>query len=146
MNPTFSSIFKTSISNLLAALLVLTAVSISSSPSNNSQAQTSTNWYEGGTLGTGNGLDWQEATHANKLATCADLLAALWQRKKLSREITRTLRTIDDFKPWAEKLVSELNDAFEPEPDPEDNRNLFQNQGVADIAIMVMVVEGWLAL
>lgn len=103
-------------------------------------------WYEGGTLHGGSGLDWQQATHANKLATSADLLASLWQKDKLSPEVRRPLRNIDDFKPLAEQLVAELDDAFAPEPDQHANRQMFANQGVADSAIMVMALKGWIAL
>ncbi|MEZ2744294.1 zinc ribbon domain-containing protein [Halopseudomonas bauzanensis] len=109
-------------------------------------AQVSVNWYEGGTLAKGSGLDWQQATTANKLATCADLLAVVWQNKKLSPEIMKTLRDVDDFKPWAVLLTAELDSAFEADPDPEQNKKMFSNQDVASTAVMVMAMSGWLAL
>lgn len=107
-------------------------------------AQASAKWYEGGTLAKGSGLDWQQATTANKLATCADLLAVTWKNKKLKPEIMNTLRNIDDFRPWAALLAAELDAAFEADPDPEQNKKMFSNQDVATMAVMIMMVNGWL--
>ena len=35
-------------------------------------------WYSGGTLHAKNGIDWQVADDANKLATCGDILTKCW--------------------------------------------------------------------
>lgn len=37
-------------------------------------------WYEGGTLQNASAITWQSASYRNKLATCADFVAAMWQK------------------------------------------------------------------
>jgi hypothetical protein len=48
-------------------------------------------WYEGGTLHKLSALDWQKATYANKLATCADFVAHAWVNKKLKNSIAKKI-------------------------------------------------------
>jgi hypothetical protein len=101
-------------------------------------------WYQGGTLHRKTALDWQNASSANKLATCADFVAGMWDKGKLKPSITRTISAVDDFRPYAQQLVGCLDAAFKPWPDPEENRRLFANQTVASFAAMGMVTMGWM--
>jgi len=103
-------------------------------------------WYEGGNLHDATALEWQEAGYSNKLATCADLLAAAYQRDKLASVVTSQVSTVDDFKPLADTLVSEINAAFKPDPDPAKNRQMFASQKVAAAAAMIMIMKGWIEL
>lgn len=101
-------------------------------------------WYEGGTLHQGNGLDWQQASYENKLATAGDLIAAAYTRKKLSPELQKAISGTDDMKVMAQELVKQLDEAFKAEPNAEENRKLFSNQQVAYFAAMIMAMSGWL--
>lgn len=101
------------------------------------------NWYEGGTLNDSNAISWQRADYDNKLASCADLIATLYNKELLAPKVRRKIRKIDDFKPYAEQLVKQLDEAFKPEPDIKKNERMYSNQGVASSALMIMLMNDW---
>lgn len=101
-------------------------------------------WYQGGTLHQASGLEWQQGDYADKLATAADLIATLKQGGSLSPEIMQSIKGVDDIKPLAAELVGQLDDAFAPEPDPEQNRMMFTNQKVSSTSVMLMALMGWI--
>lgn len=107
------------------------------------QVASTKEWYEGGTLHDKSAIEWQTASSADKVATCADFVAAMWQKGHLKRSIAKHLSTIDDVRPYAEELVECLDAAFKPDPDPEVNRKLFANQTVSGTAAIGMVIMGW---
>jgi len=100
-------------------------------------------WYEGGTLHKKSAIEWQAASSKDKLATCADFVAALWKSGNLKPSIADQLSTVDDLRPYAQELVDFLDAAFKPDPDPEQNRQLFANQTVLSAAVIGMVKMGW---
>lgn len=106
----------------------------------------SSEWYVGGNLHQSSGLEWQQATYENKLATAGDLVAAVYQSKRLSSELSSAIRGMGDIKIIAEELVVQLDAAFEPDPDPRQNEVLFTNQKVSSTAAMIMMMSGWLNL
>ncbi|WP_426008279.1 hypothetical protein [Aeromonas salmonicida] len=101
-------------------------------------------WYEGGTLHQANALQWQKASEADKLATCSDLVAAIYKNKSFKPELQQTIKSVDDFRPLAEELVKALNDAFKEDPDTKNNAKIFTNQKVPDTAVLLMMLMGWL--
>lgn len=103
-------------------------------------------WYEGGTLVKANALEWQQASHANKLASAGDMIATFYNQKKLVPELQAKVKTMDDMKVLATALVTEMDAAFEPESDPATNRQLYANQQVGSTAVMLMAMNGWLKL
>ena len=145
--------FKDTLTGLaILAVLVWGAITWFSEPEGSAnsdqavaEAGDATNWYEGGTLSEASALEWQDAAYANKLATCADIWAALWNRSrgKLSPEVLSSLKSIDDLRPWADALVNELDAAFSKEPDPEKNRIMYSNQEVTETALLIMVLNKW---
>jgi len=104
----------------------------------------SSKWYEGGTLHKANALQWQKAEKADKIATCADLIATLHANNSFKSELQQSIRNVDDVKPWAEELTKALDEAFKVNPDPKTNESLFINQKVSDTAVLLMTVTGWL--
>jgi hypothetical protein len=100
-------------------------------------------WYVGGTLHKKSALEWQTASGADKLATCADVVTFMWQEGKLKPAIANRLSTVDDVRPYAQELVDGLDAAFKPDPDPEQNRKMFTNQTVSSTAALLMVTMGW---
>ena len=100
-------------------------------------------WYSGGTLHQKSALDWQAAPADDKLATCADFVTGMWKGGDLKPSITSDLTTVDDVRPYAEELAAFLDAAFEPHPDPEENRRRYANQTVAGTAAIGMVTMGW---
>jgi len=106
-------------------------------------AATPATWYSGGTLHRKSALEWQTASSKDKLGTCADFVAGMWQNGDLRPAISNNLSTVDDVRPYAQELVDFLDAAFKPDPDPEQNRILFTNQEVAYTASMGMVTMGW---
>jgi len=100
-------------------------------------------WYQGGTLHKANGLEWQKATYANKLATCGDFIGVYFKNGYLNDAIVSKINSIDDFKPLAIELANSLDDAFKRDPDDETNKMLFTNQEVASTAAMIVILGGW---
>ncbi|SEM31931.1 hypothetical protein [Halomonas caseinilytica] len=100
-------------------------------------------WYENGTLHNESALEWQDASHANKLATAGDLLAAAYQQGSLKPEIANKINGVADIRPLAETLVSQLDDMFKPEADEAANRKMFANQKVNESAAMLLIMMGW---
>jgi hypothetical protein len=105
-------------------------------------------WHDGGTLANASALEWQRASYKNKLASSADIWAALWNRSKqtLSEDVRDSIHSMEDLRPWAEALVNELDAAFEPDADPAENEKMFTNQEVSSTAALIMVANGWVEL
>lgn len=115
-----------------------------SSPQVEDQHSSAHHWYEGGTLHRANALAWQRATYDNKLATCADLISVTWKNNKFNASVKSTLTSVNSIKPYAESLVRSLDVAFKPLADNDQNRELFENQKVSDVAVSLMNINGWL--
>lgn len=103
------------------------------------------NWYEGGTLHSANGIEWQQAAYANKLATAGDLVAAVYKSGKLAPALSGKIKGVDDIKVMAAALVKELDDTFAPDPDAAKNKMMFTNQKVNEMAVILMAAAGWLS-
>lgn len=101
-------------------------------------------WYEGGTLYNENALAWQSASEENKLATCADLVAVMYEKKMFVEPINAAVHTVEDFRPLAEELVIGLNGAFKKDPDEEKNKMLYTNQKVNETAVILVTMMGWI--
>ena len=101
-------------------------------------------WYEGGNLHKKTALDWQVASYDNKLATCADFISSLWQKKSFKPELQRKITSLDEIKTLSQELVKSMDKAFAKDPDPEKNKRMFVNQNVSSTAVLLMVMMGWL--
>lgn len=99
-------------------------------------------WYSGGTLHEKTGLDWQLASAPNKLATCADLMAVVWQKGLLKPSVAPRINGVDDLKPLAAQLVVALNNAFKDAP--EGKTEIQANLKVADASVILFSLMGWL--
>jgi hypothetical protein len=97
-----------------------------------------------GTLHQKSALDWQKADYDDKLATCTDFVAKMWQQESLMPRIQNSIKTTDDMKPYAEQLVASLDAAMRKDPDSVKNDQIYANQTVAGMAVMVMKLNGWL--
>jgi hypothetical protein len=64
-------------------------------------------WYSGGTLHNANGVEWQQADARNRLATAADMVAAVVK----GGDTTIQYRTVEDFRPYAELLAACITEA-----------------------------------
>jgi hypothetical protein len=64
-------------------------------------------WHSGGTLHDANGVEWQQADARNRLATAADMVAAVAK----GGATTIHYRTIEDFRPYAEQLAACITEA-----------------------------------
>ena len=64
-------------------------------------------WHSGGTLHAANGLEWQQADASNRLATAADIVAAVV--KGGGTKVTYS--TVEDFRPYAEQLAACITEA-----------------------------------
>lgn len=103
-------------------------------------------WYEGGSLHNANAIEWQQADDDNKLATAGDLIAAAYQKGMLKSSLTNQISGVDDIRPLAEELMNQLDAAFEPESDPEQNQKMYANQKVNESAAMLLMMMGWVEL
>lgn len=100
-------------------------------------------WYEGGTLHQASALDWQVADYENKLATAADFVSGAYSNEMFNDEIMRSINNMADMRYIAEELVVQLDDAMAIDDDPELNRQMYTNQEVNAVAVMVMIIAGW---
>jgi len=100
-------------------------------------------WHENGTLHKKSALEWQTASHADKLATCADFVTKMWHDENFKPSIANKIATVDDVRPFAQELVDFLDAAFKTDPVPEQNRIRFTNQTVSYTAAIGMVAMGW---
>lgn len=100
-------------------------------------------WYSGGTLHTKTCLEWQTASPSDKLATCADFIAKMKDDGNLNSTVTRKLSSIDDIRPFAEKLVDFLDEVARPNPNSAEARKWNAAQNVASMAGVGMIQMGW---
>lgn len=52
------------------------------------------------------------------------------------------INTVDDFRPFAESLVANLNAAFKKSPDHKKNEQMFANQKVPEFVAAIAVIQG----
>lgn len=71
------------------------------------------------------------------------LLQAYTAKKILSDDISRKIKSVDDFKPYAAELAKQLDSAFKPEPKKAENEKMFANQTVKSTAMMLMIMMKW---
>lgn len=138
--------YLSAIALLIMIVLALGSVDSGGNGTNSTPSTSSTSgteWYCGGTLHNKSALEWQTASRQDKLATCADFVTAMWQKGNLKPSISNSLSTVDDVRPYAEELVEFLDAAFQPDPDPDQNRRMFVNQKVSSAAAVGMVTMGW---
>ena len=90
-------------------------------------------WYQGGTLHGATVREWKKATYQNKLATCGDMVAHLWQSGMANFKIDDIP---DDFKPYAQELVAFIDTSTEGI----DEVNHYK---VSEIAAMGALMMGW---
>lgn len=66
-------------------------------------------WYEGGTLHKKTVAEWSKATQRDKVATSADFVTHAWKAGILKDFIANGIGGMDDIKPLAERLASEID-------------------------------------
>lgn len=71
-------------------------------------------------------------------------IAGLYSKNLLSDDISRKIKSVDDFKPYAAELVKQLDSAFKPEPKKSENEKMFANQTVKSTAMMLMIMMKWI--
>ncbi|TSA25071.1 SH3 domain-containing protein [bacterium] len=113
-------------------------------PKSISKSEPDIKWYKGGTLHKVNAISWQNASYDNKLATCADFIAKLWEDGKLKYHINNKINTIDDIYPFAIELVACLNEFTKKVENSQENRKLYENQKVSEMAVLCMLSMDWL--
>ena len=100
-------------------------------------------WYSGGSLHDKSALDWQGASNANKLATCADFVSKIWMAENFTPQTQASITSVESMKPYAQELVDCLDEATIAEPDSLLNSRIYTNQKVASMAAGCMVLMGW---
>ena len=88
-------------------------------------------WYNGGTLQAANGLAWQQADARNRLATAADMVAAVAK----GGATTIHYCTVEDFRPYAEQLAACITEATQT--------RAASTLPVQDIAALCVVALQW---
>ena len=100
-------------------------------------------WHQGGTLVNAGVLEWQQASSENKLATCGDFVSHMWSKKMLRPEIQNKINSMDDMRVLAEELMTQIDAATQQDVNPEDNKQIYANQKVTDIATAMIIVMNW---
>jgi len=88
-------------------------------------------------------LDWQTGSRDDKLATCRFYLRGVWQGGALKPHIHNSIRSVEDLEPYVRELVTCLDAATRPVPDPDENRRVFSQIKLHQIAAIGMVTMGW---
>ena len=103
-------------------------------------------WEVTGTLHNASALEWQDASYANKLATCGDLMVIYWENGVLSERISRDFesRNMDRVRFWADSLVIVLDIVMERFPEEEENERMFANQSVPEMAALILMTSNWI--
>ena len=70
-------------------------------------------WFEGATLQHEKISEWRKATSENKLASCGDMIATARTKEKLALDFLARLKSIDDHRPYAEKLMAWIDSQTE---------------------------------
>jgi hypothetical protein len=86
-----------------AALIAVAAIGLCQT------AHAEQKWYEGGTLHKKTVAEWSKAPERDKLATAADFVCHAWNEKLLKDFIAKDIKTVDDLKPIATRLASEID-------------------------------------
>src|SRR5262245_14869228 len=89
-------------------------------------------WYSGGTLHDANGLEWQKADNSNRLATAADMVAAVAKGGGTPMHS----HTVEDIRLYAEQLTTCITEATKT--------RAAATIPVQDIAGLCMVSMQWL--
>lgn len=100
-------------------------------------------WYEGGTLHAKTGRDWRAASYHNKLATCTDFIAMMWQKKKLEPSMQERIKSIEDIRPFANQLVAALNTTFTDKRVNNELDDVIGGQKISSCAVIYFVTMGW---
>lgn len=95
-------------------------------------------WYEGGNLHDKTMSDWKEATQANKLATCGDIVTFAYKEGKLNFSLSP--KDIDNVKKYAQELGFTMDLVLYSDP---DNKG-FLACPVSNVAVVCMAYLGWL--
>jgi hypothetical protein len=111
---------------------------------NAERADTQRKWYEGGTLHSATIAEWRDASPENRIATCAEFLAAFWSKGRLRKEIAAEIKTPDDLLGPVTALVACIDKATEPEADPKRDQQMYANQNVSEMAAACVTRMGWL--
>jgi len=126
---------------LLAPLLLAALFGCNDSAAPGAPAQQ--HWYEGGTLHNARVREWWRVSHANKLATCADFVANVWNKGHLNAATSAKLHTVDDLRPLAEELVTFVDTATKEEALSEEAKKSIENSEISQLAAAGIVTMGW---
>ena len=95
-------------------------------------------WYQCGTLHESSSVEWRAASHQNRVATCADIIFALYKDNRINivlPPISDTPAVVSAIKPFAEKLSVAIDVTF---------LKSSQKLNVYKTAIMIMSEAGWI--
>jgi len=104
-------------------------------------------WHIGGTLHAKTAFDWQTASDADKLATCADFVSAEWAKKRFVPPIQDSIKSTDDMKPFAKLLVKFLDKATIVPDDISDDdffRSAYEGMKLSNLAVSGMKKMDWM--
>lgn len=121
-------IYSTLILFLFGIMAVGSIDSGTESGSGQSTSSARSEWHSGGSLHTATVREWKNASDGNKLATCADWLAATQWKNNLN-----SASDFDRLKPKARRLVREVDTAVSDE--------LTNDLKVTEIAAAIIVLD-----
>jgi hypothetical protein len=100
-------------------------------------------WYKGGTLHDATMKEWYQADDQDKLATCGDIIYAIWEKDGFKPEIQDSILSTDHVKVLAAQLVRALDTIGPNENDPEDVKEWYGDGKVKDMAVTLIITMKW---
>ena len=88
-----------------------------------------------------NAIIWQSASYNEKLKFCKNIIEAAWRKSLLVNQYQEDINLVNAL---PEELLKELDIAFKPIANNEDNSRAFTNQLIGETATILMTLRGWL--
>ena len=104
-------------------------------------------WHQGGTLHRATITKWRAATYDDKLATCGDFVSEMWENGSFRHDIQQQISDAPDhtipLRGFAEELVTFIDNATKPDPDPQTDQIRYGYKQVADMASLAFIEMEW---
>lgn len=103
-------------------------------------------WYLVSNIMNDTGFSWLQASDDVKLSTAANIYAYFYNENQLAPQIQKSLKGMNDLKPYAQQLVATLDQVYTSTPEADQDPNLYLNQTVSSTAVILLNQQGQLSI